>query len=98
MARGRKLAVLVGTQTPIVSSMESSLAGSVVDEPRYGTAYGVLNGVNGAGDLASSVNAGLLWMSSPGAAMGGGAVLSGIASAILWAWLVPSLRSSDAQT
>lgn len=92
------LALLVGAETPIVTSMESSLSGSLVDEPRYGTAYGVLNGVNGAGDLASSVIAGLLWMATPGAAMAFGAALSVIASAILWAWLVPSLRSSAAQT
>jgi MFS family permease len=78
------LALLVGAETPIVTSIEGSLSGSLVDEPRYGTAYGVLNGVNGAGDLASSVIAGLLWMSSPGAAMGFGAALSAVASAILW--------------
>lgn len=92
------LALLVGAQTPIVTSVESSLSGSLVDEPRYGTAYGVLNGVNGVGDLASSVIAGLLWMSSPAAALGFGAVLSVAASAILWAWLVPSLRSSAGRT
>lgn len=79
------LALLVGTETPIVTSMESSLSGSLVDEPRYGTAYGVLNGVNGAGDLVSSIVAGVLWMSSPGAAMGFGAALSVVASGILWA-------------
>ena len=92
------LALLIGAQEPIVTSVESSLSGSLVDEPRYGTAYGVLNGVNGAGDLASSVIAGLLWMATPAAAMGFGAVLSVTASAILWAWLVPSLRSSAART
>jgi len=79
------LAVLVGAETPIVTAMESSLSGSLVDEPRYGTAYGVLNGVNGAGDLASSVLAGILWMSSPALAMGFGAGMSVAASAILWA-------------
>ncbi len=78
------LALLVGAETPIVTSMESSLSGSLVDEPRYGTAYGVLNGVNGAGDLASSVMAGVLWMSSPALAMGFGAGMSLVASAILW--------------
>lgn len=92
------LALLVGTETPIVTTLESSLAASLIDEPRYGTAYGVLNGVNGAGDLASSVIAGLLWLASPGAAMGFGAVLSVIASAILWTWLAPLWRSSAGRT
>jgi MFS family permease len=91
------LAVLVGAQEPVVTSVESSLAGSMVEEPRLGTAYGVLNGVNGAGDLASSVAAGVLWMVSPAAAMGFGFVLSVTASAILWAWHGPSSRSSAAR-
>ena len=78
------LAVLIGAQEPIVTSVESSLAGSMVEEPRLGTAYGVLNGVNGAGDLASSVLAGILWMANPAVAMGFGAVLSVVASSILW--------------
>jgi MFS family permease len=92
------LAVLVGAEAPVVASVEGSLAGSLIDEPRLGTAYGVLNGVNGAGDLASSVLAGVLWMVSPAAAMGFGAALSAIASAILWAWRGPSSRSSAAPT
>jgi hypothetical protein len=91
------LAVLVGAQEPVVTSVESSLAGSMVEERKLGTAYGVLNGVNGAGDLASSVAAGVLWMVSPAAAMGFGFVLSVIASAILWAWHGPSSRSSAAR-
>ena len=92
------LALLVGAQEPVVTSVEGSLAGSMVDEPKLGTAYGVLNGVNGAGDLASSVVAGVLWMASPAIAMGFGLALSAIASAILWAWLGPSSRSSAGQT
>jgi MFS family permease len=92
------LALLVGAEAPVVSAVEGSLSGSLVDEPKLGTAYGVLNGVNGAGDLASSVLAGVLWMVSPVTAMGFGAVLSVIASAILWAWRGPSSRSSAAPT
>ncbi|HUZ86746.1 MAG TPA: MFS transporter, partial [Candidatus Baltobacterales bacterium] len=49
------LALLVGAQAPVVTSVESSLSGSLVEERRLGTAYGVLNGVNGAGDLVSSI-------------------------------------------
>lgn len=87
------LALLVGAQTPVVTSVESSLAGSLVDEDRFGTAYGVLNGINGAGDLASSVTAGVLWtLVNPVAAMSVGAVLCGAAGALLW--LRPPLRSN----
>jgi MFS family permease len=79
------LALLVGAQAPVVIAVEQSLAGSLVDEPRLGTAYGVLNGINGFGDLGSSVLAGLLWMISPALALGFGAVLSAAAAGVLWA-------------
>jgi MFS family permease len=92
------LAALVGAESPVVSSVEGSLSGTLVEEPRLGTAYGVLNGVNGVGDLVSSVVAGVLWMASPAAAMGFGGALSVIASAILWAWRGPSSRSSAGRT
>jgi hypothetical protein len=92
------LALLIGAYEPVVASVEGSLSGSLVDEPRLGTAYGVLNGINGAGDLASSVLAGVLWMTSPVAAMGFGAILCAVASAILWTWLGPSSRSSAGPT
>ena len=92
------LAVLVGAESPVVSSVEGSLSGSLVDEPRLGTAFGVVNGVNGVGDLASSVLAGVLWMASPAAAMGFGALLTAVASAILWAWRARLLPSSAGRT
>lgn len=92
------LALLVGAETPVVTSVEQSLSGSLVDESRLGTAYGTLNGVNGAGDLGSSVVAGLLWMSSPVAALGFGAALSIVASAILWWWRDQLLPSSAGLT
>jgi hypothetical protein len=88
------LALVVGAESPVTSSVEQSLAGSLVDEPRLGTAYGVLNGINGAGDLGSSVIAGLLYSASPAAAFGFGGAFSVIASAILWAWRGPLLPSS----
>jgi len=78
------LALMVGAQAPAVIAMEQSLSGSLVDEPRLGTAYGVLNGINGFGDLGSSVLAGLLWMTSPALALGFGAGMSALASGILW--------------
>jgi MFS family permease len=79
------LALFVGAQNPVVSSMEGSLASSIVEERRLGTAFGVLNGVNGVGDLVSSVVAGVLWtLVSPAAAFGFGAVLCAVAASALW--------------
>ena len=78
------LALFVGAQNPVVSGVESSLTSSIVEERRLGTAFGVLNGVNGVGDLVSSVAAGVLWtLVSPAAAFGFGAVLCAIAAATL---------------
>jgi MFS family permease len=78
------LALLVGAQNPVVSSVESSLTSSIVEERRLGTAFGVLNAVNGVGDLASSIVAGALWtLVSPAAAFGFGAVLCAIAASVL---------------
>jgi MFS family permease len=79
------LALLVGAQNPVVSAAESSLTSSLVEERRLGTAFGFLNGINGAADLASSVTAGLLWtFVSPVAALGFGAILCASAAALLW--------------
>ena len=79
------MALLVGAQNPVVSSVEGSLTSSLVKAERLGAAFGVLNGVNGAADLASSVVAGLLWsIVSPVAALSFGAVLCSAAAAVLW--------------
>src|SRR5256885_4439914 len=55
------MALLVGAQNPVVSAVEGSLVSSLVDVRRLGTAFGVLNRVNGVADLASSLVAGRLW-------------------------------------
>ena len=79
------LALFVGAQNPAVISMESSLTSSIVEERRLGTAFGILNGVNGVGDLVSSIVAGVLWtLVSPAAAFGFGAVLCAVAASTLW--------------
>ncbi len=79
------LALFVGAQNPVVSSVESSLTSSIVEERRLGTAFGILNGVNGVGDLVSSIVAGVLWtLVSPPAAFGFGAVLCALAGSTLW--------------
>lgn len=78
------LALLVGAQNPVVASVESSLTGSLVEERRLGTAFGILNAVNGVGDLASSIVAGVLWtLVSPAATFAVGAVLCLAAAAAL---------------
>ena len=79
------MALLVGAQNPVVSAVEGSLTSSLVEERRLGTAFGFLNGINGAADLAASVIAGVLWtFASPAAALGFGAVLCAVAAVILW--------------
>jgi len=79
------LALFVGAQNPAVVSMESSLTSSIVEQRRLGTAFGILNGVNGVGDLVSSIVAGVLWtLVSPAAAFGFGAVLCAVAASTLW--------------
>ena len=70
------LALLVGSQSPVVASMEGSLTSSLVEESRLGTAFGILNSINGVGDLASSIVAGVLWtFVRPEAAFAVGAAL-----------------------
>ena len=79
------MALLVGAQNPVVSSVESSLTSSLVEARRHGTAFGLLNGINGAADLASSVVAGILWtVVSPVASLGLGALLCAVAAVLLW--------------
>ncbi len=79
------LALFVGAQNPAVVSMESSLTSSIVEQRRLGTAFGILNGVNGVGDLVSSIVAGVLWtLVSPPAAFGFGGVLCAVAASTLW--------------
>ena len=79
------MALLVGTQAPVVSSVEGSLTSSLVEERRLGTAFGFLNGINGAADLVASVTAGALWtFVSPAAALGFAAILCAIAAVVLW--------------
>ena len=79
------LAILVGAQSPVVTSVESALTSTLVEPRRLGTAFGMLNSVNGAADLASSVAAGALWtFVSPQAALGFGAVVCACAAVLLW--------------
>src|SRR4029077_500001 len=55
------VAIALGVSQPLVSATESSAVGAMVDESRRGTAFGILAGVNGLGDLVSSVTVGVVW-------------------------------------
>ncbi len=86
------MALPLGISAPIVIATEQSLTSSLVPERVAGTAFGVLGAVNGVGDLASSVVAGILWTSiGAGAGLGYGAVL-GLAGAVLLVLLRPQLE------
>jgi MFS family permease len=79
------MALLVGAQNPVVSSVEGSLTSTLVEARRLGTAFGFLNGINGAADLVSSVVAGALWtFVSPVASLGTSGTLCAIAAVVLW--------------
>jgi MFS family permease len=78
------MALFVGAQNPVVSAVEGSLTSSLVEERRLGAAFGILNAINGVGDMGSSVVAGVLWTYvSPTAALAVGAVLCAGAAMLL---------------
>ena len=78
------LFVLAGVETGLIDVMERAYTADLVESKIRGTAYGLLNTVNGAGDFVSSVVAGLIWTAiSFKFAFGYGAVLSLIAAVVL---------------
>jgi len=86
------LAIPVGIQAPVVKATEGSLASSLVGAEAHGTAFGVLDGVNGAGDLVSSLVTGALWTAAgPAAGLAYGGVV-GLAGAAALAVLRPERR------
>ena len=86
------LAIPVGLRSPLVNATESSLTSSLVAERLHGTAFGVLNAVNGAGDLISSLIVGALWstLGGPAGLLFGGAL--GLAGTVLLLFLRPSSK------
>jgi len=78
------MAILAGTSNPVVKATEQALTASLTPDAERGTAYGVLEGVNGVGDLVSSAVAGALW-TWKGASWGlaYGAVLALIGASVL---------------
>jgi MFS family permease len=88
------LAVPVGLRGPLVTASESSLTSALIAGPLHGTAFGVLNAVNGAGDLVSSLLVGALWTlfgAPSGLAVGG---LLGLAGAVLLLILRPGRNAN----
>jgi MFS family permease len=92
------LALPVGLQAPLVVATENSLAAALVPERLGGTAFGVLAGVNGVGDLVSSVAAGALWTATGAASALAAAALIAVAAAVLLLVTGPrlSLAAADA--
>ncbi|MBV8194415.1 MAG: MFS transporter [Candidatus Dormibacteraeota bacterium] len=77
------VALFLGTSQPLVSATESSAVGGIVDDEHQGTAFGIMAGINGLGDLVSSVVVGIIWtfVGAP-VALGYGATLA-VAGALL---------------
>ncbi len=80
------MALPVGIHGPLVTATESSLTSSLVGPELQGTAFGVLHGVNGVGDLLSSLIVGGLWsLQSAPAGLGFGAALGLLGAGLLLA-------------
>lgn len=78
------VAVLAGSSVPLVSATESAYVASLVDADHRGTAFGVMAGVNGLGDLVSSLVVGILWTVSGGPlALGYACVLAVLGTVLL---------------
>jgi MFS family permease len=89
------LAIPVGLRNPLITATESSLTSFLVADRLHGTAFGVLNAVNGAGDLVSSLVVGALWTlyGGPAGLLFGGAL--GLAGAILLLVLSPDRQAGS---
>lgn len=78
------LFALAGVETGLIDVMERAYTADLVKNKLRGTAYGLLNTVNGIGDFASSIIAGLIWTAfSFKFAFLYGAVISVIAAVVL---------------
>jgi MFS family permease len=79
------LFVLEGTVMAAEETLESAVGTDLLPADVRGTGFGILAGVNGLGDLLSSVMVGLLWSRvSVEAAFGYGAVMSALGSVLLF--------------
>ncbi|MEM3578542.1 MAG: MFS transporter [Candidatus Bathyarchaeia archaeon] len=75
---------LAGVETGAIDATERSYAAELLEEKRRGTGFGMLSTINGIGDFASSITAGILWtLTSASASFTFGAILALIATAIL---------------
>jgi MFS family permease len=84
------LYALAGTYLAAEETLENALVADLVPDPHlHGTAYGVLNTVNGMGDFVSSIMLGALWLIHPMVGFIYAAVMMGTGTLLL-AWLVRS--------
>ena len=79
------LFILEGTVMAAEETLESAVATDLLPANVHGTGFGILAGVNGVGDLVSSIVVGLLWTRvSAEAAFGYAAITSAIGSLLLF--------------
>ncbi|MEM3581060.1 MAG: MFS transporter [Candidatus Bathyarchaeia archaeon] len=78
------LFLLAGVETGAIDSTERSYAAELLEENMRGTGFGTLSAINGIGDFASSITAGILWTQiSASASFTFGATLALMATVIL---------------
>jgi MFS family permease len=78
------LFILAGVETGLIDVMERAYAADLLTKNIKGTGFGLLNTVNGIGDFASSIIAGVLWTAfSYGWSFIYGAILAIVAVGIL---------------
>ena len=78
------LFILAGVETGAIDTGERAYAAELLGENNRGTGFGVMSTVNGIGDFASSVTAGILWTTiSPDISFAYGAILAFVATMVL---------------
>ena len=78
------LFILAGVETGAIDALERAYAAELLGESNRGTGFGIMSTVNGIGDFASSVTAGILWtVVSPSASFAYGAILASAAATML---------------
>ena len=78
------LFMLAGVETGAIDAGERAYAAELLGENNRGTGFGVMSTINGIGDFASSITAGILWtVISPDTSFAYGAILASIAAMML---------------
>jgi len=78
------LFMLAGVETGAIDAGERAYAAELLGENNRGTGFGVMSTINGIGDFASSIIAGVLWtVISPDTSFAYGAILASVAAMML---------------